>query len=232
MARTQSAIPVIALDGPSGSGKGTVGQIVAHQLGWHYLDSGALYRAVALAAQRRGISIDNRMPEIVALAQALDVQFIPRVDAPADVVLDGLAAGDAVRGEEIGREASRLAVVPELRGALLDKQRALRRPPGLVADGRDMGSTVFPDARLKVFITASPEVRAQRRYKQLKNKGFDVNLPRLLRDIRERDERDAERSVSPLRPAEGACIVDTSQLDIQEVVERVLRLFHERRRPD
>jgi cytidylate kinase len=224
-----SPIPVIALDGPSGSGKGAVGQIIARRLGWHYLDSGALYRVVALAANRGGLDVDRQMPEIVRQAQILNIRFVPRIDASADMLLDGVAVGDAVRSEEVGRDASRLAVIPEVRHALLDKQRALRQPPGLVADGRDMGSTVFPDAFLKVFVTASPDVRAERRYKQLKNKGFDVNLPRLLKDIRERDERDAARLVSPLKPAEGAHIVDTSQLDIQEVVKRVLQLFQDQR---
>ena len=229
MTNHQLPVPVIALDGPSGSGKGTVGQIIARRLGWHYLDSGALYRAVALAANRGGLDVDRHLPKIIALAQALNIRFVPQVDTPTELVLDGVAVGDAVRTEEVGRDASRLAVVPEVRRALLDKQRALRQLPGLVADGRDMGSTVFPDAILKVFITASPEVRAERRYKQLKDKGFDVNLPRLLKDIRERDKRDAERLVSPLKPAEGAHIVDTSLLDTQGVIKCVLRLFHDQR---
>ncbi|GAB4509973.1 MAG: (d)CMP kinase [Sulfuricaulis sp.] len=216
-----SKVPVLTIDGPSGSGKGTVGQILAQRLGWHFLDSGALYRALGVAALQAGISFDDR-PALTQLASSMDIRFAPQTDgSPATVLLHGAEIGDRLRTEESGRLASIVAAIPEVRRALLQKQHSFRQPPGLVADGRDMGSTVFPDAILKVYLSASPEVRAQRRYKQLIDKGFDVNLPRLLDEIRERDARDAGRAVSPLKPAEDACIMDTSQLDISGVVERV-----------
>ncbi len=223
-------VPVLALDGPGGSGKGTVGQMLAHRLGWHFLDSGALYRAVGAAAIRERISLDDRLA-LARLATSMDIHFVPRTDGgAAAVLLHGEEIGDQLRTEESGKLASIVAAIPEVRGALLQKQHSFRRSPGLVADGRDMGSTVFPDAILKVYLTASPEVRAERRYKQLIDKGFDVNLPRLLDEIRERDARDAGRAVSPLKPAEDACILDTSQLDISGVVEHVYGLL-QRRRP-
>lgn len=221
---------MLALDGPSGSGKGTVGQLLARRLNWHFLDSGALYRVLGLAATRAGLDSSKRVSDIADIAQMLDIRFLPQIGAPPEVLLDGSAVGATVRTEEAGRRASELAALPEVRQALLRKQHAFRQPPGLVADGRDMGSTVFPDAFLKIFLTATPEQRAERRYKQLKDKGFDVNLPRLLRDIRERDARDTARAVSPLEPAAGACIVDTSRLSIEEVVDHVLQLLRERRR--
>jgi len=226
-----NTIPVLALDGPGGSGKGTVGQVLAQRLGWHFLDSGALYRAVGLVAENAKIGLDDP-PALARLATSMDIRFIPRTDGgAAAVLLDGRDIGDRLRTEESGRAASLVAALPEVRRALLQKQHSFRQPPGLVADGRDMGSTVFPDAILKVYLTASPEVRAQRRYKQLIEKGFDVNLPRLLDEIRERDARDAGRAVSPLKPAEDARILDTSQLDISGVVERVHGLLRERQRP-
>ena len=226
----QSPVPVLAIDGPGGSGKGTVGQILAQRLGWHFLDSGALYRAVGIVGQRENIRFDD--PSAMArLAASMEIRFTPRTDGgAATVLLNGQDIGDLLRTEESGRLASIVAALPEVRRALLQKQHSFRQPPGLVADGRDMGSTVFPDALLKVYLTASPEVRAQRRYKQLIDKGFDVNLPRLLDEIRERDARDAGRAVSPLKPAEDACILDTSQLDISGVVERVQGLLRERHR--
>lgn len=226
-----SNVPVLTIDGPSGSGKGTVGQILAQRLGWHFLDSGALYRALGVAAKQAGVSFEDR-PALAQLASSMDIRFIPRADgSPAVVLLHGEEIGDQLRTEESGRLASIVAAIPEVRRALLQKQHSFRRSPGLVADGRDMGSTVFPDAILKVYLTASPEVRAERRYKQLIDKGFDVNLPRLLDEIRERDARDAGRAVSPLKPAEDACILDTSQLDISGVVERVHGLLQQRQRP-
>ncbi len=219
--------PVIAVDGPSGSGKGTVGQRLAARLGWHFLDSGALYRVLALAAQQCGIALD-KAEQLAVLAQTMDVAFVARGDQPVQVLLSGRDVGDALRTEAAGEGASLVAALPGVRKALLHKQHALRRPPGLVADGRDMGTTVFPDAILKVYLQASAEVRAERRYKQLKEKGFNVNLPRLLHEIRERDARDAGRTASPLKPAADAYILDTSPLGISEVVERIERWLHER----
>ena len=224
---SSSPVPVIAIDGPSGSGKGTVSQLLAARLGWRYLDSGALYRAVGFEAQRAGVDFTDA-EALARVAAGLDVEFVPQRNAPARVFLAGQDVGDVLRTEAAGDLASRVAAVPAVRRALLHKQHELRRPPGLVADGRDMGSTVFPDAILKVFLTAGPEVRAERRYKQLKEKGFDVNLPRLLADIRERDARDAARAVSPLKPAADAQILDTSELSISEVVDRIERLFRQR----
>jgi CMP/dCMP kinase len=227
---TTGKAPVLAIDGPGGSGKGTVGQILAQRFGWHFLDSGALYRAVGVVAKREKISFDDP-PALANLATSMEIRFIPQTDgSAATVLLNGQDIGDQLRTEESGKLASIVAPLPEVRRALLQKQHSFRQPPGLVADGRDMGSTVFPDAILKVYLTASPEVRAQRRYKQLIGKGFDVNLPRLLDEIRERDARDAGRAVSPLKPAEDACILDTSQLDISGVVERVHGLLRERQR--
>ena len=219
--------PVIALDGPSGSGKGTVGQLLAARLGWHFLDSGALYRALALAAQAAGIDLGDSAA-LAALAGKTRIDFVPRPGAAAQVFLDGCDVGERLRTESAGEGASRVAALPAVRQALLQKQHALRRPPGLVADGRDMGTTVFPDAALKVFLTATPEVRAERRYKQLKEKGFDVTLARLLDEIRERDARDAKRAASPLKPAADAYILDTSHLGITEVVDRIEGWLHER----
>jgi len=224
-------IPVLAIDGPSGSGKGTVGQLLAQRLGWHFLDSGALYRALGVAANRAEVDLGDK-PALARLAMAMDIRFLPRSGGDVvDVRLNGEEAGDRLRTEESGRRASILAAIPEVRLALLQKQHSFRQPPGLVADGRDMGSVVFPDAILKVYLTATPEVRAERRYKQLKDKGFDVNLRRLLDEIRERDARDARREASPLKPASDACILDTSLLDISGVVERVYGLLQERQRP-
>ncbi len=214
--------PVLAIDGPSGSGKGTVGRALAARLGWHFLESGALYRALALTAERAGVGVAD-VHGLVRLAEELDVRF-----EGGGVQLHGSDASVAIAGEEVGHLASRLAALPPVRRALLDKQHAQRRTPGLVADGRDMGTVVFPDAVLKVFLTATPEARAERRYKQLKHKGFDVNLARLAEEIRARDRRDAERAASPLKPAEDACILDTSSLTVDEVVERIMGLLREK----
>lgn len=217
----ERSVPVLTIDGPSGSGKGTVSQLLAARLGWNYLDSGALYRVIGLAAVEKGLNLDDSTG-LARLATTVDIRFEPQSDGtPARVWLWGRDVSEVLRTEETGRLASQVAVLATVRAALLDKQRQFRRDPGLVADGRDMGTTVFPEALLKVFLTASPEVRAQRRHKQLKEKGLDVNLPRLLGEIRERDARDAERAASPLKPAADADILDTSRMSIDEVVNTV-----------
>ncbi|TCT21276.1 (d)CMP kinase [Thiobaca trueperi] len=209
-------IPVITIDGPSGTGKGTLAALVAERLGWHTLDSGALYRVLGLAAARRGLSCDDPI-SMAALAATLPVSF-----AADQVILDGEDVSEAIRTEEAGMAASRVAVHPPVRAALLGWQRRLARPPGLVADGRDMGTVVFPEAPLKIFLDASPDARAERRYKQLKGKGLDANLPNLVADIRERDARDRTRSVAPLIAAADAVLVDSTAMSIVEVLDRVL----------
>ena len=212
-------VSVIAIDGPSASGKGTVAQRVAEALGWHYLDSGALYRLLGLAAQRHGVAPDDEAG-LAALANGVDICF-----EQGDTWLDGEKVGDELRTEEAGFAASKIAVLPGVRAALLDKQRAFRRAPGLVADGRDMASVVFPDAVLKIFLTASAEARAERRYKQLKEKGMGANIAALLQDIQARDERDMQRSVAPLQQAQGASLLDTTPLNIEQAVDAVLTRY-------
>jgi len=209
-------VPVIAIDGPTASGKGTVAQRVAAALGWHYLDSGALYRLVALRALEGGVDA----ADAEALAQ-LAAHLRPGF-AGDRVELDGRDVTAAIRREDVGVMASRIAVHPPLRAALLDLQKGFRRQPGLVADGRDMGTVVFPDAALKVFLTASVEARASRRHKQLSEKGFSSSIAALLQDLRARDERDSKRSAAPLRPAEGARLLDSSDLTIDDAVARIL----------
>lgn len=222
------AVPVIAVDGPSGSGKGTLCQLLARRLGWHLLDSGALYRIVGLAAVEHNIDLDNEAA-VADLAEHLDVSFrAAALGEPAAVILEGHDISAAVRSEEAGGYASRVAVHPAVRRALHQRQRDFAQLPGLVADGRDMGTVVFPDAPLKVFLTASAEERARRRYNQLKQKGESVNLAALLEDIRSRDQRDKERSVAPLKPAADAIVLDSTELGIDDVLEQVLRLLHER----
>lgn len=211
-------VPVLTVDGPSGSGKGTVSQILAARLGWHYLDSGALYRVIGLVAGEQGLPVSDG-PAVAHLAETLDLRFEPQPDGrSARVWVAGRDVSTALRTEECGRLASQVAVLPELRRALLQKQHAFRRAPGLVTDGRDMGTTVFPGAVLKIFLIADPRVRAERRYKQLREKGLDVNLDSLIGEIRTRDERDAARAVSPLKPAADAEMLDTSYLSVDEVV--------------
>jgi cytidylate kinase len=213
------AVPVIAIDGPSASGKGTVAALVARALGFRYLDSGALYRVCAHAALHKGVSLDDEAA-LAAMARGLKLHF-----ESGEVFLDGKPLGDAVRTEEAGRAASRIAALPGLRAALLDVQRGFRRTPGLVTDGRDMGSVVFPGATLKVFLTASAEERARRRYKQLIEKGFDANLAALVQDLRERDARDAGRQAAPLKQGADARLLDTTGLSIAEAVEQVLSWY-------
>lgn len=217
-----SAVPVITIDGPSGSGKGTVGRAVAARLGWHFLDSGALYRVLGLAALEHGVDLDDAAA-LAALARDLDVRF-----EGERVILEGRDVSGAIRSEAAGAAASRVAALPQVREALLDRQRAFRRPPGLIADGRDMGTVVFPDAPLKVFLEASPEERARRRFEQLKAQGLDVNLAQILTDIRERDRRDRERPVAPLKPAPDAVVIDSTERDPESVVQEILRLAAER----
>jgi cytidylate kinase len=213
--------PVITIDGPSGSGKGTISQLLAKTLAWNFLDSGALYRLVALNAVRSGVA-GTQAKELAALALALDVEFQPSDNFEAVVTLCGEDVSRHIRDESIGVMASEVAAYPELREALLERQRAFAVMPGLVADGRDMGTVVFPGAELKVFLTASAEERAARRYKQLKDKGEGVSLARLLADIVARDERDSQRQVSPLRPADDALVLDSTELAIEDVQQRIL----------
>lgn len=213
--------PVIAIDGPSASGKGTLAGIVAKTLGWHQLDSGMLYRLSALAVLRKNIQPDNEA-EIAEVARNLNVRF-----GGQQVLLDNDDVSDVLRGEEVGALASRIATYPLLRQALFERQLAFRKAPGLVADGRDMGTVIFPDAKLKIFLIADVNERAQRRYKQLIEKGISANLVALLEDLKARDERDMNRSHAPLVPAEDAIILDSSRLSIEESVAKVLAYWSE-----
>jgi len=213
------SVPVIAIDGPSASGKGTIAQQVAKKLGFHYLESGALYRVLGLISMNEK-SLDEEV--IVSAAKSMQLEFRGN-----KILLSNHDVTDAVRSEGCGNRASEVAPLPKVRQALLHRQRAFRQAPGLVADGRDMGTVVFPDAALKVFLTASPEVRAERRYKQLKDKGINANLRALSRDLQERDERDAKRAVAPLVPAPDAQVLDSSALSIEEVVDRIVGWYRE-----
>ena len=212
---------IVTIDGPSGSGKGTISRAVAVRAGWHLLDSGALYRLVALAGLRAGLPTGD-VAGHARLAASLDAEFNAAPGDTERVTLGGTDVTAQIRSEEAGQGASRVASWPEVRQALLERQRAFARPPGLVADGRDMGTVVFPQAPLKVFLTASLEERALRRYKQLKDKGSDVSLAALSREITERDLRDSTRAVAPLKPAPDAEVIDSTGLSIEQVVERVM----------
>ncbi len=213
--------PVIAIDGPSASGKGTVAQRVAERLRFHYLDSGALYRLVAYTAIQSEVDLTDET-ELSGIARDLDVVF-----TGAKILLKGEDVADAIRAEVCSNGASKVAAYPQVRASLLDRQRAFRQMPGLVADGRDMGSVVFPDAALKIFLTADAETRAQRRYKQLMEKGIDANISTLLQDIRDRDARDINRSVAPLQQGADAILLDTTSLNIAQAVDEVLRRYDE-----
>ena len=226
MSRTRS--PIVTIDGPSGSGKGTISRAVARRTGWHLLDSGALYRLVALAGATAGLeSVDERGHG--EIAASMEARFGSAPDGSERVWLDGRDVTEAIRSEGAGQGASRVAAWPAVRAALLGRQRAFARSPGLVADGRDMGTVVFPGADLKIFLTATPEERALRRHKQLKDKGSDVSLPALSREIAERDLRDQTRPVAPLRPASDACVIDSTGIEIEAIVGRVLELMTARR---
>lgn len=221
LAMNISAPIVITIDGPSGSGKGTLSQMLARHLGYHLLDSGALYRLVALAAMKKGIDLNNE--EVVGqVALGLDVIFSLENDESAQILLEGVTVTDAIRQEAVSMAASKVAAYPSVRAALLERQRAFAVAPGLIADGRDMGTTVFPAAQVKLFLTASAEARAERRYKQLCIKGESVSMAELVRDIRERDERDSNRAVSPLKPAGDAVIIDSTAMTIDEVFTKML----------
>jgi cytidylate kinase len=219
------AIPVITIDGPGGSGKGTVSLRLAETLGWHLLDSGALYRLVAVAAIRAGMNQDSDPDSVGTLAASLDAEFSVQ-QRVVKVLLAGEDVTDQLRTEEASVLSSKLAILAPVRQGLVERQRAFRQLPGLVADGRDMGTVIFPDAPLKIYLTASVETRAQRRYKQLKEKGESVNLSRLFREIEERDRRDETRQLAPLRPAIDSHVIDSSELGVDEVLAKILALWN------
>jgi cytidylate kinase len=214
-------VPVITIDGPSGSGKGTICQLLARELGWELLDSGALYRLVGLAARHHGVELDNE-EALVVLAAHLDVQFVARTDNSVQIILEGEEVTDAIRTEVVGKDASIVAAIPAVRDALLERQRAFAEPPGLIADGRDMGTVVFPDAALKIYLDASAEERASRRFNQLITTGLGASLHAILADLHARDVREMTRAVAPLKPAADAVILDTTTMSIKEVLAAVM----------
>lgn len=215
--------PVITIDGPSGSGKGTISRMLARELGFHFLDSGALYRLLAYAAEQRGVALDDEAA-LARLSADMDIRF-PADGRDDEVLLDGENVGLAIRTEAAGAGASQVAALPAVRAALLERQRAFRTAPGLVADGRDMGTVVFPDAEAKIFLTATSEERARRRCNQLKEKNIKSDYNAILADIQARDRRDSQRAVAPLAPAADAVVVDTSELDIDATMQRVRDLL-------
>ncbi len=217
------SIPVLTIDGPSGAGKGTVSRAVAQRLGWHYLDSGSIYRALAIAVLQQGLDLED-IDAIVKKAENIQLEFI--CGDELTVMLNGEDITPQLASEKTGNSASIIAAYPEVRQVLLQKQKDFRQPPGLVADGRDMGTVVFPDAEYKVFLTASAAERAKRRYKQLIEKGIDANIDRIINDIEERDRRDRERTTAPLTPAQDAVLLDSSDLSIEQVIERVMQLVN------
>lgn len=216
-------VPVLTIDGPGGAGKGTISGLLAERLGWHLLDSGALYRLTAAAAIKHGVALDDE-PAVAALAESLDVAF-PVEEGRTRILLEGKEVSRLIRTEQMGERASQVAALPAVRLALLQRQRNFRHAPGLIADGRDMGTVVFTDAPLKVFLTASAEERARRRHLQLQEAGMDASLSSLLKEIQARDARDTQRSVAPLKPADDAITLDTTRLSIPEVVERLSELL-------
>jgi cytidylate kinase len=221
--------PVVTIDGPSGTGKGTVATLLARELGWHYLDSGALYRAVGWAALQRQVPLEAaRAQELGQLARTLGIRFEPTADGPVRAYVDDEEVTDALRSGEVSEAASVVASMQPVRDGLFQLQHDFRQEPGLVADGRDMGTVVFPEAPAKVFLTATPEERARRRYEQLRGQGVDVTLDRIQEELRQRDERDTQRKAAPLRPSDGAYVIDTTDISIEEVLAETLNWVRQR----